>query len=60
MSLSTSFECGERKVKNSTNGESKWAGKWPWVAIIRSEKDEVIRTLCGATLINKWTLVTCM
>lgn len=52
-----SSKCGERKVKNSTNGKLKWAGKWPWVAVV-AEDDEEKKHLCGATLINEWTLVT--
>lgn len=60
ITLSAAFECGVRKIsprlQRVPNGKNSYPGQWPWfVALYENGSDKF---LCGATLINQWTLVT--
>ena len=60
VSLCSAFESDVApRVRRVANGEQSNAGQWPWLVSLhikmRRGRDEF---LCGATLINEWTLVT--
>lgn len=44
------------RLRRVPNGKNSYPGQWPWfVALYENGSDKF---LCGATLINQWTLVT--
>ena len=63
ISIRVASECGVRKVaprvSRVTNGEKSYAGQWPWfVSLHKKMQNEPDRFICGATLINEFTVVT--
>ena len=63
ISLIAAFECGVRKIsprfRRVANGKDSYAGQWPWFATLHEKmQNESDKFLCGATLIDEWTLVT--
>lgn len=56
------IECGQQKVTKGAGlmvgGEISYHGESPWLASIMLQKDKGHMYICGASLLNQWTLVT--
>ena len=56
------FECGVREVSKSTSlsidGVPTYHGEHPWLASLQVMQHKVFKNICGASIINKWSLVT--
>lgn len=56
------IECGERKITKSSplsiDGIPTYHGEHPWLASLQVKYRGLYKNICGASLINKWSLVT--
>lgn len=64
IGIASGNECGRKKIKKPKNliqGEGtvdSYHGQWPWlVSLFRLEKRSE-KFFCGASIINKWTLIS--